>query len=110
MNNNLYIGGISYDTTEEGLKNYFAEKAGLEGQPANVTSAQIMTDRYTGKSRGFGFVEFATEEEAKRAAEACNGQDLDGRKLTVDFARPKTEQSDRGPRPHNGGGFNRHQG
>lgn len=107
MNNNLYIGGISYNTTDEALKNYFAEKGGTEGQPGNVTSAQIMMDRYTGRSRGFGFVEFATEEEAKRALEATNGKEFDGRTLTVDFARPKTDRPDRPERSSNHGGFNR---
>lgn len=82
MNSKLYVGGISYSTTEDGLRKHF-EQAG------EVTSATIIMERETGRSRGFGFVEMATPEGAQKAIEMFNGQELDGRKLTVNEARPK---------------------
>jgi RNA recognition motif-containing protein len=81
----LYVGGISYSTTEDGLSAAFS-KAG------EVTSAAIITDKMTGRSKGFGFVEMATEEAAKAAIEMWNGKELDGRKLTVNEARPREER------------------
>lgn len=82
MNTKLYVGGISYSTTEDSLRKHF-EQAG------EVTSATIIMERETGRSRGFGFVEMATPEGAQKAIEMFNGQELDGRKLTVNEARPK---------------------
>ncbi|MBX4200204.1 RNA-binding protein [Candidatus Parcubacteria bacterium] len=81
MSTKLYVGGIPYTSTEATLKDAFA-KAG------NVTSASIIIDRMTGRSKGFGFVEMSTEEEAQAAINMWNGQDLEGRKLTVNVARP----------------------
>lgn len=83
MGNKLYVGGISYGTTEAGLKQEF-ERAG------EVKSAKIITDRDTGRSKGFGFVEMGTDEEAQEAILNFNGQSLDGRTLTVNEARPQT--------------------
>jgi len=77
----LYIGGLNYDTTEEVLKEEF-EKAG------KVESVVIITDRETGRSKGFGFVEMATEEDAKKAIEMWNEKELDGRTVKVSEARP----------------------
>jgi RNA recognition motif-containing protein len=85
MNTNLYVGGISYNTTEDGLKEAF-EKAGA------VKSAKIITDKMTGRSRGFGFVEMETDEAASKAIEMWNEKELDGRKLTVNEARPRKER------------------
>lgn len=84
MANKLFVGGLSYDISEDDLKEEFS-KAGA------VQSAQIIADRETGKSKGFGFVEMASEEEAKAAIEMFNGQELAGRKLTVNMARPMEE-------------------
>ena len=81
MNKKLYIGGLSYDTTEDGLKDAFS-KAGT------VESATIIIDKVSGRSKGFGFVEMASEEEAQKAIEMLNGKELDGRTLTVNEARP----------------------
>ncbi len=81
----LYVGGISYNTREDGLKAAF-EKAGA------VASASIIMDRMTGRSKGFGFVEMETDEGAQAAIEMWNGKELDGRKLTVNEARPKEER------------------
>ncbi len=92
MGNKLYIGGISYDTTEDGLRQAFA-------QAGNVSSCSIILDRMTGRSKGFGFVEFATPEEAQTAIEMWNGKELDGRRLTVNEARPMQ------PRAPRQGGF-----
>jgi RNA recognition motif-containing protein len=84
----LYVGGLSYSTTSETLKEYFA-------QCGNVESAAVITDRFSGQSRGFGFIEMATAEEAQRAISQLNGTDLDGRKITVNVSNP---------RPAGGGG------
>ncbi|MGB2762020.1 MAG: RNA-binding protein [Minisyncoccales bacterium] len=81
MNKKLYIGGLSYDTTEDGLKDAFS-KAGT------VESATIIIDKVSGRSKGFGFVEMASEEEAQKAMEMWNEKELDGRTLTVNEARP----------------------
>jgi RNA recognition motif-containing protein len=78
----LYVGGLSYSTTSETLKEYFA-------QCGNVESAAVITDRFSGQSRGFGFIEMATAEEAQRAIAQLNGTDLDGRKITVNVSNPR---------------------
>ena len=88
MSMNLYVGGLSFDTTDDGLKTFF-EQAGT------VASASIITDRDSGRSRGFGFVEMATEAEGRKAIEDLNGKMLDGRTLTVNEARPRTEKGGR---------------
>ena len=79
---NLYVGGLSFDTTDDGLRTFF-EQAGT------VESARVITDRDSGRSRGFGFVEMATEDEGRKAIEELNGKMLDGRTLTVNEARPR---------------------
>ena len=81
MTTKLYVGGIPYSSTEAGLGEAFA-KAG------NVVSSAIIIDRMTGRSKGFGFVEMSTDEEAQKAIEMWNGQEFEGRKLTVNVARP----------------------
>ena len=87
MNKKLYVGGISYDTQEQGLQEAFA-------QAGTVESASIIMDRDTGRSKGFGFVEMSTEEEAQAAIDMWNGKELDGRKLTVNEARPPKKRFD----------------
>jgi cold-inducible RNA-binding protein len=81
MATKLYIGGLPYSTTQDELQEAFA-KAG------QVTSATIIMDKMTGRSRGFGFVEMSSDEEAQKAIEMWNGKDFDGRKLTVNEAKP----------------------
>lgn len=93
MASKLYIGGLSYSTTSEGLKEFFA-------QCGNVLSASVITDRFSGQSRGFGFVEMSTAEEAQNAISQLNGRDLDGRRITVEISSPQARSG--GPRP--GGG------
>lgn len=83
MATKLFVGNLSYQTTEEGLRGLF------EGGGRKVESVTIVTDRNTGRSRGFGFVEMATEEEANAAMDEINGQELDGRALRVDLAHSK---------------------
>lgn len=85
MKKKLYVGSLSYDTTDEGLLQLFT-------QAGEVTSANVITDRYSGRSRGFGFVEMADEEGARKAIEELNGAELDGRNIIVAEAR---ERSDR---------------
>ncbi|MBI1974618.1 MAG: RNA-binding protein [Candidatus Zambryskibacteria bacterium] len=91
MSTKLYVGGIPYSTTEATLGNLFA-KAGT------VASTAIIIDRMTGRSKGFGFVEMNSDEEAQKAIEMFNGQDFEGRKLTVNVARP-LEPRDNNRRP-----------
>lgn len=91
MATKLYVGGIPYSTTEAALSDLFA-KAGT------VSSASIIIDRMTGRSKGFGFVEMANDDEAQAAINMYNGQDFEGRKLTVNVARPlEPRNNDRRP-------------
>jgi RNA recognition motif-containing protein len=91
---NLFVGNMSFQTTESDLTALF-EPFG------EITRVQVMTDRDTGRSRGFAFVEMANDEDAAKAITALNGKEVDGRALNVNEARPKPERS--GPR---GGGYN----
>jgi cold-inducible RNA-binding protein len=83
MAQKVFVGGIAFATTEEGLREFFAKSG-------TVLSANVVTDQMTGRSRGFGFVEMATAEEAQKAVTDLNGRELDGRRLNVDIAKPKT--------------------
>ena len=85
MNKRLYVGSLSYDTTDDGLNGLFAT-AGA------VASAEVISDRYSGRSKGFGFVEMETEEGAEKAISQFNGTNLDGREITVAEARPRRER------------------
>jgi RNA recognition motif-containing protein len=91
MAKKLYVGGLSYNTTQDGLKTFF------EGAGA-VESANVITDKMSGRSKGFGFVEMSTEEEAQKAIEMFNGKELDGRNLTVNEARPMEPRTGGGGR------------
>lgn len=84
MNNKLFVGNISWDATNEDLESLFAEFG-------EVTSARIVTDKFSGKSRGFGFVEMATEDQAQAAIKALDGKELMGREIAVNIARPKEQ-------------------
>jgi RNA recognition motif-containing protein len=84
MAQKLFVGGIAFTTTTEGLRDWFA-------QAGEVVSANVITDQMTGRSRGFGFVEMANNEDANRAVADLNGRTLDGRALKVELAKPKTE-------------------
>lgn len=96
MAKKLYVGGIAYSTSNDGLKDAFA-------QVGEVISATIIMDKMTGRSKGFGFVEMTNDAEADAAIAKWNGAELDGRKLTVNEARP---MEPRAPRAGgNGGGF-----
>jgi RNA recognition motif-containing protein len=94
MAQNLFIGSLAYATTDDTLKAFF-ETIG------EVTSARVITDRDSGRSKGFGFVEFADEANNQKAVDSLNGKELDGREITVNLARPK---EDRPQRDSNGGG------
>ena len=82
MGKNLFVGSLPYATTEDSLKEAFS-KAG------NVESVKIIVDKWSGRSKGFGFVEMASDEEAKKAIEMFNGQEFEGRTLVVNEARPQ---------------------
>ena len=90
MNTKLFVGNLSFNTTENDLQDAFAAHG-------TVTEANLMTDRATGRPRGFGFVTMSSPQEAQEAINALNGANLDGRNLTVNEARPREERS--------GGGF-----
>lgn len=79
----LYVGNLPYNTTEDDLRNLFS-------QYGSVDSVAVITDRETGRSKGFGFVEFGNDSEARTAIQALSGQEYGGRALTVNEARPKT--------------------
>ena len=96
MGKNVYVGNMSYDTTEGTLRELF-------GAHGEITSVNIITDRVTGRPRGFAFVEMATEEAASAAIAALNGQDVDGRPLTVNEAKPRPPRSGGGYRGGGGG-------
>ena len=87
MAKKLFVGGLAWTTTDETLSSFFA-KAGT------VTSANVVKDRYTGKSRGFGFVEMSSDEEADKAIAELNGQALDERNISVNEARPREPRND----------------
>ena len=88
MAQKLFIGGLSFSTTSDGLRQFFA-------QCGEVASANVITDQFSGRSRGFGFVEMTTAEEAGKAVEQLNGRELDGRQLKVEMAKPSGGGSER---------------
>lgn len=90
MAKKLFVGNLPYSTNDQGLNDMFSEFG-------TVGSANIITDKFTGRSRGFGFVEFEDDGEAEKAIEAMNGKEFDGRAIVVNEARPREE------RPNNGG-------
>jgi len=92
MAKKLFVGELSFETTEDTLKKTFL-------QAGTVESATIITDKFSGRSKGFGFVEMSSEEEAQKAIEMFNGKELDGRNITVSEARPME--------PRRQGGFRR---
>jgi cold-inducible RNA-binding protein len=89
MSMKLYVGNLAYSTTNESLQTMFAEFG-------EVQSAQVVMDRDTGRSKGFGFVELTSPQAAQAAISALNGKDVNGRQLTVNEARPREERGSRG--------------
>ena len=96
MNKNIYVGNLSYSVTDQQLLETFSAHGAVE-------SARVITDKYSGNSRGFGFVEMSTQEEAAKAIEVLNGSEIDGRALNVNMAKPREER----PRGSEGGNSNR---
>ena len=90
MSTKLYVGGLPFSTTDAALEEIFSAHGTVE-------SARVITDKFSGRSRGFGFVELSSSDEAQKAIEALNGTQLEGRTLTVNEARPQEKRS--------GGGF-----
>jgi RNA recognition motif-containing protein len=86
MSKNIYVGGLPYSVEEDQLQELFATYGTVE-------SARVITDRYTGQSRGFGFVEMSSQDEADQAIKSLNGSQLGGRTLTVNEARPQEKRS-----------------
>jgi cold-inducible RNA-binding protein len=83
MSTNLYVGNLTFGTTNGDLENMFAEFGSVE-------RAQVITDRDTGRSRGFGFVEMASADDAQKAISSLDGKNVDGRQLTVNVAKPRS--------------------
>ena len=100
MGSKLYVGGLPYSATESQLNDLFA-------QHGTVESARIITDKFTGQSRGFGFVEMSSDSEAQAAITALNGSEMGGRTLTVNEARPQEPRTGGGGRGGFGGGGGR---
>jgi RNA recognition motif-containing protein len=103
MSTKLYVGNLSFNTTTQDLENMF-------GEFGTVQSANLIEDRETGRSRGFGFVEMSSKEEASAAIAACDGKEVDGRNLKVNEAKPREEGGNRGGggrggRGGSGGGY-----
>ena len=97
MAKKLYVGSLSYNTTNDGLRDAFS-------QAGTVVSATVIMDKMTNRSKGFGFVEMSSDDEAQKAIDMWNGKELDGRALTVNEARP---MEPRAPRSNGGGGRDR---
>ncbi len=97
MATKLYVGNLSYQTNDQDLAKVFADFG-------NVASAQVVTDRYTNESRGFGFVEMSTEAEAQEAIAGLNGREIGGRTLVVNESRPREGSGGGGGRSGGGGG------
>lgn len=100
MAKKLFVGGLSYDTTEETLKETFS-------QVGTVESAAVIIDKMFGRSKGFGFVEMSSEEEAQKAIETINGKEIDGKNVTVNEARPMEARPQRGGFDRRDRGFDR---
>jgi len=101
MAKKLYVGNLAYSVTDSTLEQMFAAHG-------NVQSAQVIMDRDTGRSKGFGFVEMSSDQEAQAAIAAMNGQQVEGRSLTVNEARPREDRGGGGGRGgHGGGGYGR---
>jgi RNA recognition motif-containing protein len=98
MGKKLYVGNLSYNIGASELQQMFEAHGTVE-------SAQVIADRDTGRSKGFGFVEMGSDQEAQAAIAALNGKDVEGRALTVNEARPRTEGGGRGGRGGSGGGY-----
>lgn len=93
MANKLFIGSLAWTTTDDSLRDFFATAG-------TVVSANVIVDRDTNRSKGFGFVEMSSDDEAKKAIDQLNGKELDGRAIVVNEARPREER----PRNNDGGG------
>ncbi len=100
MGTKLYVGGLPYSVTEGRLQEIFSAHGTVE-------SANVIADKFTGQSRGFGFIEMSSGSEAQNAISSLNGTQLDGRTLTVNEAKPKTRRDDGGGRGNRQGGRNR---
>lgn len=98
MNNKLFVGNLSFQTTENDLNDAFAAHG-------TVTEANLMMDRATNRSRGFAFVTMSTNDEAQKAIAAMNGVDMGGRSITVNIAKPREDRPAGGRREHSGGGY-----
>lgn len=98
MASKLFVGGLSWDTTDDSLRAFFS-------QVGTVVSAQVIMDKFTGKSKGFGFVEMSSDAQAQEAMQKLNGQSLDGRNVAVNEAKPQVPRENRFGGGGGGGGY-----
>ena len=100
---NIYISNLSYSVRDEGLQELFSPYG-------EISSARVVPDKFSGRSRGFGFVEMPDDEAAQKAIDELNGTEVDGREINVNVAKPREERPQRNfpPRNNNGGGFRRY--
>jgi RNA recognition motif-containing protein len=98
MATNLFVGGLAYKVTDDQLNDFFATVG-------TVTSAKVIVDKYSNQSKGFGFVEMSTDEEAKKAIDELNGKELEGRPIAVSEARPREDRKPSFNDNRGGGGF-----
>jgi RNA recognition motif-containing protein len=100
---NLFVGSLAYATTEDSLKDFFS-------QVGEVSSAKVIVDHESNRSKGFGFVEMVNDDDNQKAVDQLNGKELDGREITVSLARPREERPRRDFGGNNGGGDRRGNG
>ena len=100
MAKRLFVGSLPYDTTQQQLEELFS-------QAGTVESVNVITDRYSGRGKGFGFVEMGTEEEAQKAIQMFNGYNFNGRSIIVNEARPQEDRDNRGGGGGNRGGYSK---
>ncbi len=98
MSNTLFVGSLSWNTTDQTLGDFFSSAG-------TVNSAKVIMDKFSGRSKGFGFVEMGSPEEAEKAVHELNGKELDGRAIVVNEARERVQRDDRQPRSGGSGGF-----
>lgn len=98
---NIYVSNLSFNVTDADLRDFFADYG-------EVSSAKVITDKFTGKSRGFGFVEMPQDEQAKKAIQELDQATVEGRTIGVSVAKPKEERSERKSFSRNSGGYNRY--
>lgn len=103
MDTKLFVGNLSFDTSEETLRALFSEAG-------TIVTVDVIKDRFSGRPKGFAFVEMSNQEEAEKAIALLNGKEVDGRPLTVNVAKPREDRPAYGSRPRQGSGYGSNRG